>query len=51
MLNSFFKKPSNRKWTWISRDGSTKNKTELIISTKTLKNVSVISMVKTGSGH
>ncbi|KAL0868886.1 hypothetical protein ABMA27_007226 [Loxostege sticticalis] len=33
MMNSFFQKPPQRKWTWMSPDGSTKNEIDFIITT------------------
>ncbi|CAG4920088.1 unnamed protein product [Colias eurytheme] len=53
LMNSFFKKPKQRKWTWISPDGSIKNEIDFILSTKRhiFNNVSVISRLKTGSDH
>ncbi|XP_052742326.1 craniofacial development protein 2-like [Bicyclus anynana] len=53
MMNSFFKKPPHRKWTWMSPDGSTKNEIDFILSTRRqiFNDVSVIHRVKTGSDH
>jgi hypothetical protein len=53
MMNSFFKKPPHRKWTWMSPDGSTRNEIDFIMSTKRriFNDVSVIHRVKTGSDH
>ncbi len=52
-MNSFFQKPSHRKWTWMSPDGSTKNEIDFIMTTKRqmFNDVSVIHKVKTGSDH
>ncbi|KAL0881138.1 hypothetical protein ABMA27_002257 [Loxostege sticticalis] len=33
MMNSFFQKPPQRKWTWMSPDGSTKNEIDFIVTT------------------
>ncbi|KAL0881425.1 hypothetical protein ABMA27_001289 [Loxostege sticticalis] len=53
MMNSFFQKPPQRKWTWMSPDGSTKNELDFIITTdrRMFTDVSVINRVKTGSDH
>ncbi|KAL0881254.1 hypothetical protein ABMA27_002351 [Loxostege sticticalis] len=53
MMNSFFQKPPQRKWTWMSPDGSTKNEIDFIITTdqRMFSDVSVINRVKTGSDH
>ena len=53
MMNSFFKKPPHRKWTWLSPDGSTRNEIDFILSTRRhiFNDVSVINRVKTGSDH
>jgi endonuclease/exonuclease/phosphatase family metal-dependent hydrolase len=53
MMNSFFKKPVSRKWTWISPDGKVKNEIDFIMSMKKhiYNDVSVINAVKTGSDH
>ncbi|KAL0832072.1 hypothetical protein ABMA28_001561 [Loxostege sticticalis] len=34
MMNSFFRKPPQRKWTWMSPDGSTKNEIDFIMTTE-----------------
>ena len=49
MMNSFFKKPPHRKWTWMSPDGSTRNEIDFIMSTnrQIFNDVSVIHRVKT----
>ncbi|CAG9131832.1 unnamed protein product [Plutella xylostella] len=53
MMNSFYKKKPQRKWTWISPDGKTKNEIDFILTDKKhiLNDVSVIIRVKTGSDH
>ncbi|KAL0868479.1 hypothetical protein ABMA27_007962 [Loxostege sticticalis] len=53
MMNSFFRKPPQRKWTWMSPDGSTKNEIDFIMTTerRMFSDVSVINRVKTGSDH
>ncbi|RVE40675.1 hypothetical protein evm_014675 [Chilo suppressalis] len=53
MMNSFFRKPVTRRWTWISPDGKVKNEIDFIMSTKKqiFNDVSVINAVKTGSDH
>ncbi|CAG9133694.1 unnamed protein product [Plutella xylostella] len=53
MMNSFYKKKPQRKWTWISPDGKTKNEIDFILTDKKhiFNDVSVISRVKTGSDH
>ena len=33
ILNSFFKKKTSKKWTWISPDTATKNEIDFILST------------------
>ncbi|XP_013144778.1 PREDICTED: uncharacterized protein LOC106108224 [Papilio polytes] len=53
MMNSFFRKQEQRKWTWISPDGVTKNEIDFIMSTRKqiFNDVSVINAVKPGSDH
>ena len=52
-LNTFYKKPLQRKWTWISPDKNVKNEIDFILSNnrKICKDVSVINRVHTGSDH
>ncbi|KAL0852521.1 hypothetical protein ABMA27_017001 [Loxostege sticticalis] len=53
MMNSFFRKPKQRKWTWLHPNGVIKNEIDFILSTKRhiFNDVSVINAVKTGSDH
>ncbi|CAG4922110.1 unnamed protein product [Colias eurytheme] len=53
LMNSFFKKKTQRKWTWQSPDGQTKNEIDFIITDKKriFRDVSVITRIKTGSDH
>ncbi|RVE42210.1 hypothetical protein evm_013143 [Chilo suppressalis] len=53
LMNSFFKKQPQRKWTWRSPDAMTKNEIDFIISDKKriFRDVSVINRFKTGSDH
>lgn len=53
LMNSFFKKRPQRKWTWQSPDTMTKNEIDFIISDKKriFRDVSVINRFKTGSDH
>ncbi|XP_026318069.1 craniofacial development protein 2-like [Hyposmocoma kahamanoa] len=53
LMNSFFQKPPQRKWIWLSPDGVTWNELDFILTDKRqiLNNVSVINRVKTGSDH
>lgn len=52
-MNSFFPKRPNRRWTWRSPDGRTKNEIDFIITDKRyiVKDVSVLNKVTTGSDH
>lgn len=52
-MNSFFQKRKNRKWTWRSPDGRTKNEIDFIITNKKyiVKDVSVLNQLTTGSDH
>ncbi|KAL0860006.1 hypothetical protein ABMA27_010321 [Loxostege sticticalis] len=53
MMNSFFRKPKQRKWTWLHPNGVTKNEIDFILSTNRhiFNDVSVINAVKSGSDH
>lgn len=52
-LNTFFQRPPQRKWTWRSRDGRTKNEIDFILADKTdiCKDVYVLNQFHTGSDH
>lgn len=52
-MNSFFINAPQRKWTWVSPDGVTKNKIDLIISnTKNMiQDVTVLNNFSIGSDH
>ncbi|XP_073967475.1 uncharacterized protein [Choristoneura fumiferana] len=53
LMNSFFKKQLQRKWTWQSPDTMTKNEIDFIITDKKriFRDVSVINRFNTGSDH
>ncbi|XP_071842686.1 craniofacial development protein 2-like [Apostichopus japonicus] len=53
ILNTFFKKKANRKWTWISPDRATKNEIDFILSSdlNIVKDVNVLNKVNIGSDH
>lgn len=52
-MNSFFTAKIQRKWTWASADGVTKNEIDYIIANRksTVKNVTVLNNFTTGSDH
>jgi len=52
-MNSFFPGKVQRKWTWASADGRTKNEIDYIISNRKsiVKNVTVLNRFTTGSDH
>lgn len=52
-MNSFFKKKPQRKWTWHSPDGNTKNEIDYIITNKQdiVQDVTVINKCSIGSDH
>jgi hypothetical protein len=52
-MNSFFAGKPQRKWTWASADGVTKNEIDYIITNRksTVKNVTVLNNFTTGSDH
>lgn len=52
-MNTFFKKPEQRKWTWASPDGNTRNEIDFIITDKkqTIQDVTVLNRVSVGSDH
>ena len=53
IMNTFFKKRLNRRWTWISPNGATKNEIDYIMtdSPDIFLDVSVINSLNTGSDH
>lgn len=53
IMNTFFKKKKNRKWSWRSPDGKTKNEIDFIISShkNIIRDVSVLNTVNVGSDH
>lgn len=53
LMNSFFKKQPQRKWTWRSPDSVTKNEIDFIIADKKrlFRDVSVVNRFNTGSDH
>lgn len=53
LMNSFFKKQPQRKWTWRSPDTVTKNEIDFIIADKKrlFRDVSVVNRFNTGSDH
>ncbi|XP_044766144.1 craniofacial development protein 2-like [Coccinella septempunctata] len=52
-MNSFYKKILNRRWTWQSPDGRTKNEIDYIITDKKriVKDVTVLNRFSMGSDH
>lgn len=52
-MNSFFKKKPNRKWTWASPDGTTKNEIDYIVSDNKhiVHDVQVLNSISIGSDH
>ena len=52
-MNSFFKKNKKRKWTWISPDGTTKNKIDFITTNRKniVQDVTVINRITVGTDH
>lgn len=52
-MNSFYRKPPQRKWTWRSPDGATKNEINyVLVSDKRMcTDVSVLNRFSTGSDH
>lgn len=53
VINTFFKKKANRKWTWASPDGRTKNEVDFIISNRKdiFQDINVLNRFSTGSDH
>ena len=53
LLAPFFKKQLNRRWTWISPNGATKNEIDYIMMDRPdiFLDVSVINSFNTGSDH
>jgi endonuclease/exonuclease/phosphatase family metal-dependent hydrolase len=53
ITNTFYKKPVGRKWTWQGPNATVKNEIDYILATRpdTVKDISVISRVNTGSDH
>ncbi|KAL0832528.1 hypothetical protein ABMA28_000739 [Loxostege sticticalis] len=52
-MNTFFQKKDNRKWTWVSPGGNTKNQIDYILVNKKqiTTDVSVLNKVNIGSNH
>lgn len=52
-MNTFFQKPTQRKWTWVSPNMKVKNEIDFILSNKKyiVKDVSVLNKFSTGSDH
>ena len=53
IMNTVLKKSPNRRWTWISPNGHTKNEIDFILTNRphTFTDVSVINNLNTGSDH
>lgn len=53
VMNTFYKKNQNRRWTWISPNGETKNEIDYFLTDKPLifNDVSVLNNFNTGSDH
>lgn len=53
IMNTFFKKKQNRRWTWISPDLKTKNEIDYIMtnSPKLIRNIEILSNVQFPSDH
>lgn len=53
IMNSFFKKKPNKKWTWQSPDGNTKNEVDFILTNKPklFNDVDVLTSIKFSSDH
>lgn len=52
-MNTFFKKPEHRKWTWVSPDSRTRNEIDFIITDKKqiIADVTVLNRLSIGSDH
>ena len=52
-INTLYKKQTNRRWTWVSPNGETKNEIDYILSNKPslFTNASVINQFNTENGH
>lgn len=53
IMNTFFEKKANRRWTWISPNKTTKNEIDFILTDKprSVTDVSVLNKFNTGSDH
>lgn len=53
VINTFFKKKANRKWTWSSPDGRTKNEVDFIVGNRKdiFQDINVLNRFSTGSDH
>ena len=53
IMNTFFQKPLNRKWTWKAPNGTVKNEIDYVMVTRSdiVKNVKVITKANVGSYH
>ncbi|CAG4951581.1 unnamed protein product [Colias eurytheme] len=53
IMNTYFKKRSSRKWTWLSPDHKTKNEIDFILSSnpKSVTNVEVLNKISYPSDH
>lgn len=53
ILNSFFKKKTNKKWTWISPNGNVKNEIDFILSNKPhfFKDVDTVNKFNFNTNH
>ena len=55
IMNTFFQKPLNRKWTWKAPNGTVKNEIDYVMATLSdiiiIKDVKVITKANVGSDH
>ena len=53
IMNTFFQKKANRKWTWKGPNGITKNEIDFILTNRSdiVKDVTVLNKVNVGSDH